>query len=244
MDLIKYDQHFMVDLELLDKIASKCKAKEVVEVGPGNGVLTERLLKHSKVTAIEIDQECVKNLKEKFSSEIKSGKLEIIEGNVLELKLKGKILFSNLPYAISEPFFYKLIKSDFEHIFLVTGENFYKLLIGAEKIGFFRKNLFKIDFHETVSKTAFEPQPRVNSSFFSLHRKQNDDFYSIFLMQFDKKLKNALIESFVEFYDITKKEAKERVRIIGLKETVLDKRVYHLSNAQFMAVVNEINSKL
>ena len=101
-----------------------------------------------------------------------------------------------------------------------------------------------MDFHEAISPTAFDPQPRVNSSFFSLHRKQNDDFYGTFLGQYDKKLKNALIEAFCRFYEISKKEAKAKVAELGIKDTILLKRVYHLSNLQFQAVIEVINDKL
>lgn len=245
MESINYDQHFMVDEDLIKRIAKQSSARDVIEIGPGKGALTEELLKaRKKVTAYEIDPEKVKFLENKFSKEISNGKLKIINANILDEKIVGKVIYSNLPYSISEPLFYKLIKSDVDHIYLVTGEKFYKLLIGAEKIGFFRKNFFKIDFYESISKTAFSPQPRVNSTFFALHRKQNDDFYNVFLGQYDKKLKNAIIESFCRFYEISKKEAKVKLLELGIKEEILLKRIYHLSNLQFMAVIEVINEKL
>ncbi|OHA94123.1 MAG: ribosomal RNA small subunit methyltransferase A [Candidatus Zambryskibacteria bacterium RIFCSPHIGHO2_12_FULL_38_34] len=84
-------QHFLRDKGILKKIANFADIKKedvVLEVGPGGGSLTELLLEKSKmVIAIEKDKRMVELLKEKFSKEIKEGKLEVVEGDILDLKL-------------------------------------------------------------------------------------------------------------------------------------------------------------
>lgn len=56
----------------------------IVEIGPGKGALTSKLLaKAGKVIAIEKDRELIKILEEKFRNEIKENKLEIVEGDCL-----------------------------------------------------------------------------------------------------------------------------------------------------------------
>ena len=83
-------QNFLRDPKILKKIADSAKIEKtdtVVEVGPGEGGLTKLLLEQAKkVIAIEKDSEMVLILKDLFEKEIKEGKLEIIEGDVLNLE--------------------------------------------------------------------------------------------------------------------------------------------------------------
>jgi 16S rRNA (adenine1518-N6/adenine1519-N6)-dimethyltransferase len=82
-------QNFLRDKGILKKIADFAqieKEDHVVEVGPGEGTLTEFLLERAgKVVVIEKDERMVEFLKEKFEKEIKEGKLEVVEGDILEL---------------------------------------------------------------------------------------------------------------------------------------------------------------
>jgi len=84
-------QYFLGDKGILKKIAIFAqigKEDVVLEVGPGEGSLTEFILeKAKKVIAVEKDGRMIEFLKEKFSKEIKEGKLEVIEGDILDLKL-------------------------------------------------------------------------------------------------------------------------------------------------------------
>lgn len=61
----------------------------ILEIGPGKGVLTKKLLEKSNhVIAVEKDRNLVEFLKEKFYEEIKSGKLILLEGDILEFDLE------------------------------------------------------------------------------------------------------------------------------------------------------------
>ena len=81
-------QNFLKSKEALRALieAGKIDAEDIVlEVGPGKGVLTTELLKRAKkVVAVEKDSRLIEELNEKFSEEIKSGKLELVEGDILE----------------------------------------------------------------------------------------------------------------------------------------------------------------
>lgn len=84
----------------------------VLEIGPGKGVLTRSLLAAAgKVIAIEKDRECIAFLQEEFAADIATGKLEIIDGDVLkfdpesikkftEVGLPYKLV-ANIPYYIT-----------------------------------------------------------------------------------------------------------------------------------------------
>jgi len=57
----------------------------VLEIGPGKGMLTEILLARAKkVVAIEKDSRAMPILQERFAAEIAAGKLELIEGDIME----------------------------------------------------------------------------------------------------------------------------------------------------------------
>ena len=81
----------------------------VIEVGPGQGVMTEELLKKSsKVIAIEKDIRLIEGLRNKFEEEIKSGKLEIFNSDILtfnpkahQLKTGEYKVVANIPYYIT-----------------------------------------------------------------------------------------------------------------------------------------------
>ena len=82
-------QNFLKDKGILKKIADFAqigKEDVVVEVGPGEGSLTELFLERAKkVVAIEKDERMVEFLNNKFNKEIKENKLKIIEGDILKL---------------------------------------------------------------------------------------------------------------------------------------------------------------
>ncbi|MEK7585652.1 MAG: 16S rRNA (adenine(1518)-N(6)/adenine(1519)-N(6))-dimethyltransferase RsmA [Patescibacteria group bacterium] len=105
--------------------AGNLNANDVVlEIGPGKGALTAKLLeKASKVIAIEKDRALVTFLKEKFKNEIENKKLELIEGDCLEF----------------EPASYKLGSGEYKIIanipYNITGAIFKKFLSGNEKPG-------------------------------------------------------------------------------------------------------------
>ena len=80
-------QHFLRSKSALAKIVEAgyiSPADTVLEVGPGEGALTQLLLEHAgKVIAIEKDDRLIPILRQKFANEIASGKLELIHANIL-----------------------------------------------------------------------------------------------------------------------------------------------------------------
>src|SRR3972149_12316351 len=76
-------QHWLKEEKYLDLIVDTADptADEIVlEIGPGTGLLTEKLLKLAgKVIAVEKDKELISLLREKFKNEIKEGKLDLLE---------------------------------------------------------------------------------------------------------------------------------------------------------------------
>ncbi len=103
-------QHFLIDQDILDVILDAAEIEEtdhIVEIGPGIGILTRELLRDAKtVTAIEIDPRMPPILR-KFVGKEHHAKLQIIEGNALQVPLPDKPykIVANIPYHITSPLF-------------------------------------------------------------------------------------------------------------------------------------------
>ncbi len=98
-------QNFLNSGKIAEKIASFAPAdtEKILEVGPGKGILTKSLLeKGFSVIAVEKDNELIPFLEDKFQSEIKSGKLKLVNKDALEFSLSGNYsIVSNIPYYIT-----------------------------------------------------------------------------------------------------------------------------------------------
>lgn len=105
-------QNFLRSTKALRQIIEAAQIKEgenVLEIGPGEGVLTGELLKAgAKVFAIEKDDRLIPILKEKFDREIKNGTLQLIHKDALEISFghlgleTGKFkVVANIPYYIT-----------------------------------------------------------------------------------------------------------------------------------------------
>lgn len=108
-------QNFLRDKQILSRIIEVADLKAddfVFEIGPGEGILTEKLLETArKVIAIEIDQSLSKKLKKRFANK---ENLELISGDILKINLPrlieeqkletdGYKVVANIPYYITSP---------------------------------------------------------------------------------------------------------------------------------------------
>lgn len=111
-------QNFLVEPKMADRLVDALGATRedtVLEVGPGTGVLTERLLAHAgKVIAVETDRLLAEHLRNAFAGE---PRLQLIEQDFLELDLAffaqyaPRKAISNLPYSITSPALFRLLTS-------------------------------------------------------------------------------------------------------------------------------------
>lgn len=114
-------QNFLFDGQLLARIAAipgDLQGAEVLEVGPGPGGLTRALLAAgARVVAIERDRRCLPALAE--LSEAYPGKLEVIEGDALEVDALAHFagrphIVSNLPYNVGTALFVRWLSADWQ----------------------------------------------------------------------------------------------------------------------------------
>ena len=221
-------QNFLIDDCVIEKIIESSNIEKedlIIEIGPGLGVLTERLLKKSNnVVVIEIDKKMIEILQNRFCL---NRNLEIINNDVLKVDLEKLIknkkeqtninkvkIVANLPYYISTPIIMKLLENRLEIseiIVMVQKEVAQRL--GAETgtreagaityaVEYYAQATPIID----VPKESFIPSPKIESQVIKLEVRQNpkievEDEKLLFniiqksFMQRRKTLSNALINN-------------------------------------------------
>jgi 16S rRNA (adenine1518-N6/adenine1519-N6)-dimethyltransferase len=186
-------QNFLKSKEALFKM---CEAGSVgsddvvVEIGPGKGALTEKLLERAKkVFAIEKDRDLVVILEERFENEIKNKKLEIIEGDCLEfnpdiyLKNISYKIIANIPYNITGSIIRKFL-SDVQNkptlmTLLVQKEVAERIVArdGKESILSLSVRAYATPkYIMKVHKRFFSPSPKVDSAIISINNISNKLF--------------------------------------------------------------------
>lgn len=178
-------QHFLKDQNIARKITDHLLpiTREVLEIGPGMGVLTRYLFANPtfSVRAIDIDRESIAYL----HSLLPEHQEQIIYGDFLKMKLSDlyQVPFSiigNLPYNISSQIFFKIIenrdlviqvvcmiqKEVAERISASYGNKTYGIL------SVFLQTYYDIEYLFTVGEKVFDPPPKVKSAVIRLTRNQ------------------------------------------------------------------------
>ncbi len=185
----QYGQHFLVNPGVVDKIvrlASLGSRDLVVEIGPGTGILTERLI-HSGATvvAIEVDERLVETLKERFSMHQNLTLLhaDALRVNFKELsqKYRRKIkVVSNLPYNISGAILFKFVDQweAFDYMVLTLQREVVERITarcgtkayGVLTVVLHAYGVAKKEFH--IMPGSFRPRPKVLSTVFTLKMRK------------------------------------------------------------------------
>lgn len=238
------DQHFLVDEKVINEFIKICNLKNtdiVVEIGPGKGNITKLIKpKVKSLTVIELD-----NRLDEYLNKIPN--INVIIGNVLEVDIpKCDKMITSLPYSIIEPFIYKLIKTDFKELYMIMGSNYVNSVINKEitNLSLLTNTFFDVEYYFDIKPDSFNPKPRVLSSVIKLTKKSYFNELNLFFKTMyeldDKKIKNALMESFIKVKGITKKESKEIVKELNLDEIILNKKFSTISNEELKIVYKKL----
>lgn len=190
----KFGQNFLTSEEILEEVISKAKISKddiILEIGPGIGTLTSKLLETgAEVISVEIDLELIRPLKERFfmynnftiiSADIL--KIDIYSEIVKILESKGKTLndkkikvVANIPYYITTPIMFKLLESRniVSEIYIMVQKEVAERIcakIGTKEsssitymVSYYTEYLWDI----YVDKTKFVPSPKVDSKVIAL----------------------------------------------------------------------------
>lgn len=195
----KFGQNFLTSEEILDEVISKANISKddiILEIGPGIGTLTAKLLETgAEVISVEVDLELVKPLKDRFfmydnftiiSSDIL--KVDIYNEMVKILEKKGKKLddrkikvVANIPYYITTPIIFKLLENRniVSEIYIMVQKEVAERIcakIGTKEsssitymVSYYTEYLWDI----YVDKTKFMPSPKVDSKVIALRFREN-----------------------------------------------------------------------
>lgn len=225
---VVFGQNFLTDKEIAKDIVDSCnflESDDVVEIGPGDGILTKLIAGRVKTfTIIEIDPFYYNMAKGKFNkinpapSFVNEDALKF-DYAALSKNLSSKIrVISNLPYEISGPVIDKFIKEKdaFSDLTLMFQKEFAERLYSKENdsgrgaLSVIAGLNFDITRLFEVGKANFNPVPKVDSTVLRLFPRYFDDedynwaassqFFNYFVHQIfklrRKKLKNSIYASF------------------------------------------------
>jgi len=251
----RFGQHLLTNPNTITSIVKVIHPKhgeQLVEIGPGRGAITIPILKIIKyLHAIEIDRDIAKEVTEQCKN---VGELIIHQGDVLNFDFNqlatanNKIrLFGNLPYNISTPLLFHLLKysnliSDMH--FMLQKEVVDRITATEGDSNYSRLSImiqcsYKVESLFDISPNDFSPPPKVNSSFMRLvpddgyYNKIND--HSVFntlietaFQQRRKTIKNSL----------SKLASEEQLCIANIPAT---KRPQEISIPQYINLSNELS---
>jgi len=177
-------QHFLKDMGIARQIAESLSIDErtqVLEIGPGMGVLTQFLMGNPLIdlTAVELDAESVVYLHKHYPD------LKVIEADFLKMDLKAYFpdkfcIIGNFPYNISSQIFFKMLenkdsipclagmiqKEVAERIAAPAGSKTYGIL------SVLMQAYYKIEYLFTVPPQVFDPPPKVDSAVIRFTRNE------------------------------------------------------------------------
>jgi 16S rRNA (adenine1518-N6/adenine1519-N6)-dimethyltransferase len=254
-------QHFLVNQGIIEKILckvqffnSQLKTKEVIEIGPGGGALTQALLRAGiRVVAVEFDERWVSFLTDKYSHEKENGQLVLVheDATLVDLeKLRSQLqnqetlLCGNLPYNRGQ----EIVMRYFEEASFVQA--FVVMLQKEVSDKFLPKNERRtygpqsIKFHFLTSGTesfpvspgSFQPPPKVESSVLSFIRKAYPEIDPFGAQENYRDFSTFLRKAFSQRRKKLSNNICKRAQFPQPFEAYADKRAEELSPEEFIAL--------
>ena len=257
-------QNFLIDDNVIENIVEAAEINEkdcVIEIGPGLGTLTSRLVeKAGKVIAIELDKKMLQILNDRFAL---YNNFSLINEDVLKVNLNDLIqqentqnytvkIVANLPYYITTPIIMKLLeeKLNIDSITVMVQKEVADRLTeipGGNNTGAITYCVYYYSEPQevlTVPNTSFVPEPKVCSEVIKLNirkeppvvLKDEKIFFKVVkasFMQRRKTLLNGLANAGIA----SKEKLKEILQELNLSENV---RGESLGIEQFAEIANKL----
>ena len=251
----KLGQHFLNDLNIAQKIAGLIQyqnCNNILEIGPGMGVLTQFLLTDQKnLKLVEIDKESVTYLNHKYPqmqknilnkdflkmdlSKIFDGQAFGIIGN-FPYNISSQIVFKALEYRQYLPFFCGMFQKEVaQRICENPGTKAYGIL------SVLCQTYYHTQYHFNVSPNVFSPPPKVDSGVLSLKRKED------LIIDFDEELLFKIVKTGFQQRRKTLRNSLKSLNIPKLisEDSIFELRPEKLSAAQFIELTKKVgNAKI
>tara|TARA_B110000858_G_scaffold110198_1_gene125987 strand:+ start:378 stop:1142 length:765 start_codon:yes stop_codon:yes gene_type:complete len=178
-------QHFLNDINIAKRTTDLLKHRvnqNILEVGPGMGMLTQYLIQKKNLKLIEIDLESIVYLKTKFLNIEK----KIIEGDFLKINIKNIFkseisIIGNFPYNISSQILFKVYENKdiiFELVGMFQKEVAERIISNSGKkrgiLSVFIQTFYNVEYCFTIEAESFSPPPKIKSSVIKLSRNSRE----------------------------------------------------------------------
>lgn len=243
-------QHFLKDEHIAERIANSLsgKVQNVLEIGPGMGVLTKYVVQNPLYNfwVIEIDSESVVYLHEHYPN------LKVVEGDFLKLDPKSLFqeqqfaIIGNFPYNISSQILFKVYecrnavpecvgmfqKEVAERVAAKPGSKTYGIL------SVLLSAFYDIEYLFTVDEHVFNPPPKVKSAVISLKRN------NVSSLECDEKLFTTVVKT---GFNQRRKTMRNALKPIGIDlsdvpEELLAKRAEQLSVEDYIVITKTLEA--
>ena len=245
-------QHFLTDISVAGRIADALSGhgeyEQVLEIGPGTGVLTKFLLdKPFEVHLIDIDHESIDYLNAHFPT--LQGR--VIKGDFLKDQVENDLnevygIIGNFPYNISSQIFFRILdmrnrvpevvcmiqKEVADRLVAPPGNKVYGIL------SVLLQAYYDFDYLFTVKPGVFNPPPKVNSAVIRLRRNERQ------ALGCDEVLFRRVVKA---GFQMRRKTLRNALKPINLPEQlkedpVLNQRAETLSVDDYIALTNKITA--
>ena len=247
-------QNFLIDKNVIQKIIqiTNIHNKNILEIGPGTGNLTEFILqeKPNNLTVIEKDEKLCQELSLKFEDKIRIINNDVLKENMNKIISDKKLtVFGNLPYNISTEIICNWVlnlkeKYWFDELVLMFQKEVADRIVAKENTPDFGRLSILLNWRLNIKKVfdigpnSFFPRPKIDSSV--LHFTPKNEFQKFknsknieivtrtFFNQRRKMIKNPLKQLF--------KDPKEIAEKLNIE---LNLRPQNLTIPQFYKIINE-----
>jgi 16S rRNA (adenine1518-N6/adenine1519-N6)-dimethyltransferase len=250
-------QNFLIDNNVLEKIinTTEINNKEILEIGPGTGNLTEYILKKKPKNffVIEKDDKLSLSLKEKFSDKINIINDDVLKISVEKLSSDKLTVFGNLPYNISTEILSKwIVNLDkdfwFNSLILMFQKEVADRIIAKSNTSDYGRLSILTNWKLQVKKIidikpeSFTPRPKIDSSllfftprnrFYELKDAKNlETITRIFFSQRRKMIKKPFNQIFKNSKEISKKFNID----LNLRPQNLEPEIYYKLTKEYEAL--------
>ena len=243
-------QHFLNDENIAEKISNTLTVqgyKNVLEIGPGMGVLTKYLVKKEiDIIAMDLDSESINFLEENYPNE----NLQILEADFLKTDLTDLFgdepfsIIGNFPYNISTQIVFKTLenRSQIPELTGMFQKEVAKRICEKEGnktygiLSVLTQAFYDAEYLFTVKPEVFNPPPKVDSGVLRLIRK--DDFS----LPCNEKLFYKVVKT---GFQQRRKTLRNSLKTLNLsdklkEDSIFGKRPEQLSVSQFISLTQKI----
>ena len=246
----RFGQHFLADQGVIAGILAAVSLRpgeHVAEIGPGEGALTDQLLKQADVLhVIEIDRDLAAGLRQRFPPE----RLIVHEGDALAFDYAGLPaplrLVGNLPYNISTPLLFHLLNyaERFSDLTFMLQKEVVERMVASPsgpeygRLSVMLQYRYDMEMLFTVPPEAFRPPPKVESAIVRLRPRPASQL----LARDAQTLGRVVTAAFTQRRKTLRNALGKLIGEDGLRRLGIDPglRPENLSVADYVAISNSL----